>query len=55
MNEPLVYGCFQGVGLLQAPQMASLGFACALSTRMGGVTTGEAASMNLSFKRKDTE
>ena len=55
MNEPLVYGCFQGVGLLQAPQMASLGFACALSTRVGGVTTGEAASMNLSFKRKDTE
>ncbi len=55
MSEPLVYGLSQGVGLFSAPQMAALGFACALSTRVGGVTTGEAATMNLSFKRKDTE
>ena len=55
MNEPFRYGLSHGVGLLQAPQMASLGFACALSTRVGGVSIGETATMNLSFKRRDTE
>ena len=55
MNEPFHYGLSHGVGLLQAPQMASLGFACALSTRVGGVSIGETATMNLSFKRRDTE
>ncbi len=55
MNEPFVYGLAHGVGLLRSPQMEALGFTCALSTRVGGVSTGETATLNLSFKRKDTE
>ena len=55
MHEPFVYGLYRGVGLLKVPQLEKLGFACAMSTRIGGVSTGEAATMNLSFKRQDTE
>ena len=52
-SDPFVYTRRQGVGLLTLPAMEALGFACALSTREGGVSTGETATMNLSFKRKD--
>jgi len=55
MNEPFVYGVWDNVGLLKVPQLEKLGFACCMSTRIGGVSTGETATMNLSFKRKDSE
>lgn len=55
MSEPFVYGVSRGVGLLTVPQLKKLGFALCMSTRIGGVSTGETATMNLSFKRKDTE
>ncbi len=45
----------KGVTYLTFPLLEQVGLVCAFTTRLGGVSTGDCTSMNLSFARGDVE
>ena len=45
----------KGVTYLTFPMLEKEGLVCAFTTRLGGVSTGDCTSMNLSFTRGDEE
>jgi len=52
--EPFVFRDHDGVGCWHVPALEALGCVAAFSSRLGGVSSGETATLNLSYKKADT-